>query len=432
ATVLAHGVAPSSARSLAHFHSPTLISAAATELAIGATNQSLDSYDQAPAATLVEDHLVRWLATRIGLSPGATGVLTAGGTASNLLGLLLAREHAAARTATTHATGTGMRAVVITSEAAHFSVAQACLVLGLGRSAAVTVAVDDHGRMGVGALSDALTRAGDDGDRVVAVVATVGTTDLGAVDAIDEIAALTRAHDTWLHVDAALGSAFALSDRLRHHLDGIEHADSVTADLHKLWWQPISASALLVRDPNAFAVIADHHDYLNRADDEERGVLNLVGRSLDTSRRFDALKAVVSLRATGRREMAAMLEHVVDEAHAAAATISAHQRLELLAPPSTVTVVFRWVGDGAHTEAELDAVNCAIQQQVFEQGRAVIGRTRWRGRVALKLSIVNPLVDASDVGAVLDEILAVGEAVATTLGATTPGATATVAGPARG
>ena len=105
---------------------------------------------------------------------------------------------------------------------------------------------------------------------------------------------------------------------------------------------PIGASALLVRDVALLDAVHHHSDYLNRADDEADGVLNLVGRSLDTSRRFDALKILVGLRSTGRRRMAAMIEGLVDLAAAAARAVEDHGELELLAPPSTVTVVFRW------------------------------------------------------------------------------------------
>ena len=139
-----------------------------------------------------------------------------------------------------------------------------------------------------------------------------------------------------------VGSAFALSPRLAPLLRGIERADSITADLHKLWFMPIGASALLVRDVALLDAVHHHSDYLNRADDEADGVLNLVGRSLDTSRRFDALKILVGLRSTGRRRMAAMVEGLVDLAAAAARAVEEHAELELLAPPSTVTVVFRW------------------------------------------------------------------------------------------
>lgn len=405
-TVLAHGVNVADPRCAAHLHCPTLLPAAAAELAIGATNQSLDSFDQAPAATLVEDHLVRWLAATLGFATGS-GVLTSGGTASNLLGLLLARERACARV-DGHPAGAGLPPQhtgwrILASSAAHDSVRRAAAVLGLGAAAVIGVATDRAGRMDVAALDRALAALASAGDQAIAIVATAGTTDLGAIDPLAELAARARDCAAWLHVDAAVGSAFALSARLAPLLHGIEQADSITADLHKLWFMPIGASALLVRDVALLDAVHHHSDYLNRADDEADGVLNLVGRSLDTSRRFDALKVLAGLRSTGRRRMAAMVEGLVDLATAAARAVDEHAELELLAPPSTVTVVFRWHPPGERLPtAAVDAVNVAAQRALLRSGRAIVGRTRLDGRVALKLTLVNPLADERDVRGVLE------------------------------
>ncbi|MDP1847961.1 MAG: pyridoxal-dependent decarboxylase [Solirubrobacteraceae bacterium] len=406
-TVLAHGVDVADPCCAAHLHCPTLLPAAAAELAIGATNQSLDSFDQAPAATLVEDHLVRWLAATLGL-PDGSGVLTSGGTASNLLGLLIAREQACARVAG-HGLGAGLPARhrrwrIVTSRGAHDSVRRAAAVLGLGTDAVVAVATDRAGRLDVAALDGALAALDAAGDEPIAIVATAGTTDLGAIDPLAPIAERARACGAWLHVDAAVGSAFALSPRLAPRLAGLERADSITADLHKLWFMPIGASALLVRDVAVLDAVHHHSDYLNRADDQADGVLNLVGRSLDTSRRFDALKILVGLRSTGRRRMAAMVEGLVDLTAAAGRAVQEHDELELLAPPSTVTVVFRWrpAAGSPLPAAAVDAVNVAAQRALLRSGRAIVGRTRLDGRIALKLTLVNPLADEAGVQRLLE------------------------------
>jgi L-2,4-diaminobutyrate decarboxylase len=406
--VLAHGVLVTHPYCAAHLQCPTLLSAAAAELAIGVTNQSLDSFDQAPAATMVEDHIVRWLAGLLGLRAGS-GVLTSGGTASNLLGLLLARERACSLL-DGHPPGAGLPLIhprwrIVASAAAHDSVRRSAAVLGLGAGAVVGIATDARGRMDVDALDAALDAFVAADLQPIAVVATAGTTDLGAIDPLPEIADRARATGAWLHVDAAVGSAFALSPRLAPLLDGIDCADSITADLHKLWFMPIGASALLVRDVGVFDAVHHHSDYLNRSDDEADGVLNLVGRSLDTSRRFDALKILIGLRATGRRRMALMIEQLVAVTLEAARAVEAHRELELAAVPSTVTVVFRWrPGDEGIDEGLLDAVNVAVQRALLRSGRAIIGRTRLAGRVALKLTLVNPLTSVAEVRDLLELI----------------------------
>lgn len=394
--IVRHGVRVADPRCAAHLQTPPLAVAAATELVIGATNQSMDSFDQAPAATFAEDRLVRWLAAEAGLPATASGVLTAGGTASNLFGLLLARDRAA------RAAGHDPRADplpeaargwrILASDGAHFSIRRAAALIGLGGDAVIPVATDRAGRMSLAALDGELDRLARAGLSPLALVATAGTTDLGAVDPVDEVAARARAAGAWLHVDAAVGGGLLVSDRLRGRLAGIESADSITVDMHKLLWQPIGASALLVGDERSFTSVREPSDYLDRDDDH---VLNLVGRSLDTSRRFDALKVLVSLRALGRRQLGAMVEHLVALAQYAADAVRAQPALELVADPQTVTVVFRWHGRGA------DAVNAATQRGLLRSGRAVIGRTRIGAAEALKLTLVNPTLGRAEVEALV-------------------------------
>lgn len=413
-TILAHSVRTTDPGTVAHLHCPTLIPAAATELAIGVLNQSMDSFDQAPAATFAEDHLVRWLASLTGLGPSASGIVTAGGTASNLLGLTLARARAARRAGCDVAAdglpAEAARWKIVCSDAAHFSVQQAAALLGLGHRSVVPVATDAAGRLDVAALDAVLAALAANGEVPIALVATAGTTDLGAVDPLRAMADRAHQLDLWFHVDAAVGSAFLLSPTLAPLLDGIERADSVTADLHKLWWQPIGASALLVRDAAAFELIRLNSTYLNRAEDEDLGVVNLVTRSLDTSRRFDALKVLVSLRTVGRRRMGAMVDHVAELATATGRVIASHPDLELAAEPQTVTCVFRWRGRDLD-EAELDRVNTAIQRSLFASGEATVGRTTYRGRSHLKLTLINPLVTLADTTVLLDRIAEVGHLV---------------------
>jgi L-2,4-diaminobutyrate decarboxylase len=439
--VLAHSVRVTDPRYAAHLHSPTLITAAATELVIGSTNQSMDTFDQAPAGTLVEDHFLRWLAGLLGLPADANGIMTAGGTASNLLGLTLAREHAARRRGfQTRQDGLPPEARnwrIISSEAAHFSVRRAAALLGLGERAVVGIGTDDHGRLDLAALDTALVDLRSQGAEVIAFVGTAGTTDLGAIDPLDGLADRAASHGAWFHVDAAVGAGLALSDNTRPLLDGLGRADSVTADLHKLWWQPIGASALLVRDLSLLTVLREHHDYLNREDDEADGVLNLASRSLDTTRRFDALKVLVSLRCTGRQVLGAMVDHLLAHVAEAGQMITAHPDLELLAPTSTVSVVFRWNPNGQRSgvpsspdNRELDRINTEIQRRLFASGQAVLGRTRHRGLTALKLTLINPTVGVADLRELIALITTEAELVATRTGQGNPATQAPQGNPA--
>ncbi len=395
----AHAVRPSHVASVAHLHPPSVVPAVVTELAISASNQSMDSWDQSPAATEMELHLMDFLARRLGLAEVASGVMTSGGTASNVLGLTLSRSWAAAKLGV-DVLKAGLppearRWRLVTSDQAHFSVQRAAAQLGLGRDAVVNVATDRTGAMDVDALDATLSQLDEAGLVPIAISATAGTTDLGAIDPLAQIAERARRRGAWFHVDAAVAGAFVMSEALRPRLAGIEAADSVTIDFHKLWWQPFNASALVVRDVERFDLLRVRSDYLDRGDELD-GMVNLVGRSLDTSRRFDAAKVVAALRTIGTSTFAEMIESLVELTVYAARRIEASEVLALVAPVSAVSVVFDAPG---HDADELRRV----QQGLLARGEMILGRTVIKGRAALKFTFMNPLATRADV----DELIAV-------------------------
>lgn len=377
----------------AHLHAPPLAVAVAAEVAASALNSSLDSWDQAPSGTEVESRVLAALAGLAGFGAEAAGSVTSGGTESNLTGLLLAREHASAG-----------RPRVFCSAEAHFSVARAAGVLGLGEDAVVPVPVDEQHRMDPAALRRLVAESASEGEVPLAVVATAGTTDFGAVDPLPEIAEVAAERSTWLHVDAAYGGGALFSETLAPLLRGLDRADSVALDLHKLGWQPVAAGVLLVRSAELFAPLERRVSYLNSDDDEQAGYGGLLGRSLRTTRRPDALKMAVSLRSLGRRGFGELVDRCHDLARHAAARVRELPDLELLGEPVLTTVVFRYLPGG-----NPDAANAQLRRALLDAGRAVVGRTEVDGVVALKLTLLNPHAREADVDALLDAVRAAGE-----------------------
>ncbi|MEE1756650.1 pyridoxal phosphate-dependent decarboxylase family protein [Streptomyces sp. SP18CS02] len=423
-------------RAAAHLQPPSLAVAAAADVLAGIFNASVDTWDSGPYAVEIERRLVRGLASLAGFGPEAGGVLTPGGSASNLQALLIARDAATAKLRDVRADGLhglGSEPVVFCSELAHFSVARACAILGLGEDAVRPVPTDARHRMRPEAL-DAMLRSLDPGRELpVAVVATAGTTDYGSIDPLPETAAVAREHGVRLHVDAAYGCGALFSDRLRPLLSGIEEADSVTLDLHKTAWQPAAASMLLVRDAGDFAATTGLRvAYLNPDDDGEAGYDGLLGVSLQTTRRADALKIAATLLALGTEGIGAMLDACHDLARHAEAVVGAHPRLSLTAGVTLSTVVFRYL---TRTPADADAVNGELRRRLLREGSALIGRTDvpgddGQGAVHLKLTLLNPQARASDIDELLDAVVRAGEAAEASAGAAAPGATAAAAAPA--
>jgi L-2,4-diaminobutyrate decarboxylase len=352
----------------AHLHGPPLAVSAAADLVASVLNPSMDSWDQAPIASEIEGALTAALARLIGHT---SAVITSGGTESNLLGLLLAREaHGPVQ--------------AVCGRNAHHSIARAAWVLGLPAPLVVDC---EHGRMRVGHLREVLAGL----DRPAAVFATAGTTDTGAIDPVADIRA--AAPDSWLHVDAAYGGAALFSDRLAPLLDGLVTADSAAIDLHKFGWQPIAAGVLATRRP--LTALDVQADYLNAEDDTDAGLPDLLGRSLRTSRRPDAFKIAVSLRALGRRGMGALVEHCCTVAGEVADLVERHPALELWDRPTLSTVVFRPVGAAADDVA-------AVRRRLLEDGTAVLGRATIDGEVWLKLTLLRPTATVDEYAGLLD------------------------------
>ncbi|WP_413100612.1 pyridoxal phosphate-dependent decarboxylase family protein [Streptomyces sp. Inha503] len=377
---LAHGAAePADPRCTAHLHCPPLAVATAADLAVSALNPSLDSWDQAPAACALEALTCRALAELVHPhGPDPDALVTTGGTESNQLGLLLAREAAQ---------GAPLR--IVRGANAHHSVQRAAWLLGLPEPLTLPT---PGGVLDPVALHTVLDRPSD---APVLVVATAGTTDTGAIDPLPDIADVCDHHAATLHIDAAYGAPLLFSDTLHKRLHGLDRARTVALDLHKLGWQPVAAGLLAVPDGAALTALAHHADYLNADDDTEAGLPDLLGRSLRTTRRPDIFKIAVTLRALGRRGLGELVDHVCAAAQHLADLIEARPGLELHARPTLSTVLFRPTGAPP-------AAVAALRRRLLHHGAAVFGRAATSEGLWLKATVLNPHIQPDDLRGLLE------------------------------
>src|SRR5690242_4193315 len=207
ALLLRNSIKPWHPFTAAHLHTPVLASSLAAEAIVGAFNQSMDSFDQAPAASVLEQKVIRWLCELVGFPGTASGTFTAGGTQSNYMGLLLARDHFLLSRMGWASRERGLppessRLRFLCSEMAHFSVEKSAIQLGLGTQAVRQVACDEAFRMRPEKLRHDILDMRAKGLWPAAVVATAGTTDFGSIDPLREISTIAREQGIWLHVDA--------------------------------------------------------------------------------------------------------------------------------------------------------------------------------------------------------------------------------------
>ncbi|AVH58603.1 MULTISPECIES: lysine decarboxylase DesA [Streptomyces] len=396
-------------RYLAHLNCPVVIPAVLGEAVLSAVNSSLDTWDQSAGGTLIERKLIDWTNERVGLGPTADGVFTSGGSQSNLQALLLAREEAKPGRAdwetTARDTGDSLaRLRIFASEVSHFSVKKSAKLLGLSADSVVSVPVDHDQRIQTVTLAHELERCRRDGLVPMAVVATAGTTDFGSIDPLPEIAELCAQYDTWMHVDAAYGCGLLASLKYRDRIDGIERADSVTVDYHKSFFQPVSSSAVLVRDASTLRHATYHAEYLNPRRMVQERIPNQVDKSLQTTRRFDALKLWMTLRTMGADGIGELFDAVCELAEAGWQRLAADPRFDVVVRPSLSTLVFRYIPAAVTDPAEIDRANLYARKALFASGDAVVAGTKAGGRHYLKFTLLNPETTVDDITAVLDLI----------------------------
>ncbi|HYX70901.1 MAG TPA: aminotransferase class V-fold PLP-dependent enzyme [Terriglobales bacterium] len=371
--------------------------AALGDLLASVVNQNVTAWRSAPAAVTVERTVVGWLAEGIGCR-AFQGSLTGGGSSANLMGLAMARE------AKAPANQQGARpAVVYASSEIHMSIPKAMALLGLGHANLRHIPVDHHYRMVPAKLEAAIAEDSRAGRKGIAVVASAGTVNTGAIDPLPEIAAIARRHGLWLHVDGAYGALAALA--VPEKFAGLELADSVSLDAHKWLYQPVDCGCLLYRDPAAAqAAFAHTGDYAKSLSTDPVEGFAFFEESVELSRRFRALKLWLSLRYHG---LAAFREAIArDLAHARrlADLVAARPELELMAPVELSAACFRLKPKGSEDEA--NRLNAAVLARVIRRGRVYISNASLQGRFALRACFVNHRTREADVQAIVDEVLA--------------------------
>lgn len=394
--ILPNMLRPSSTDYMPHLHSPALIESLSAEQIISAYNQSMDSWDQAPAATEIEVEVTKHLCKLYGYDDNADGVFTSGGSQSNQTAIILARDWFCNEILKHDVKKYGLpenyrKLRMYTSEISHFSMEKSAHILGLGYESVVKLPVDSKKKIDMDAFRKLVEKDIADGNIPFLAVATVGTTDFGSIDPIAEMKEICEKNKMWLHADAAYGSGVILSKEYSCRVADLMLCDSITVDFHKMFLLNISASAVLIKDGKDFDALTIHADYLNREEDEEDGYTNLVGKSLQTTRRFDALKVWTSFLMRGRNGWDEIISTSMKNAQYFHSVLVKDCGFAVVTEPEISSVVFRTVGKDL-TGEENDEVNKKIRRILLHKHGIVVGQTISDERVCLKFTLLNPMV----------------------------------------
>jgi len=373
------------------------------ELVSGALNVNGMLWKTCPALTELEQVVLRWYASALGLPSSWFGMFTDTASTSTLVALAAARE----------ATGLDVRQeglsgkpplVMYCSEEAHSSVDKAALVLGTGMQGIRRITSDGKFRMRVAELESAIERDRAAGRHPFAVVATVGTTSATAVDPVAEIARVCRRHGLWLHVDAAYAGSAAVAPEFRWALEGCDLADSLVANPHKWLFTPIDCSALYTSRPEIFRdALSLTPEYLRTSTQD---AVNLMDYSFQLGRRFRALKLWFVFRYFGTEGIAARIREHARLARDFASWVDEHPGMERLADVHFSVVCFRMHPRGIDDESRLEALNAQVLDKVNAGGEVFLSHTKLRSRYCLRIAIGNLRTDAERVRRAFDLICA--------------------------
>ncbi len=374
---------------------------------VTALNENVGGYWSSPVGTTIERTVVGWMAELVGYPANSEGVILSGGSMANLCALASALARRFGPDYRRYGLATYSQAdkpVVICSAETHFSVRRAAVMLGIGSEQVISVETDECLRMRIDKLEEAL----DAQANVVSVIATAGTTNTGAIDPLEQIAALCRARDIWMHVDAAYGGGGILSENLRPRYRGIEMADSVIMDLHKWFYQSLDGSLLLLRDAQAArSLFFDSSDYLRSSDTPSPEEYMFFHIAPELSRRSRALPFYIALRHYGIERLGRNVLHNVQCAEYLAERVRGEEDLELVVAPQLSILCFRFRPAQLDDE-RVDRLNRDIRDQVQLEGDYLMSATSVNGRPVLRVCIINHATRAEHIEGLLASVLRIG------------------------
>ena len=358
----------------------------AGEVIAALTNQSMYTYELSPIATLIEKAVIERMMEIVGYGEGF-GTLTTGGSNGNMLGMLCARQYADPMSSLNGFDGT--KYVAFVSEEAHYSVLMSANVIGIGHQNLIKVKCDSGGRMNPESLLEEINRATSN-DRVpFCIIATSGTTVRGAFDPLREIAQIAHDNDIWLHVDAAWGGSCLFSRRHRGLMDGVELADSICWDAHKMMGLPLICSVFLTKNKSVLRSVCAHGDSAHYLFHDDTKDVDLGRYSLQCGRRNDSLKLWVAWREIGDSGWAKMVEKYCDLSGYLEDLVNNSKYLSMMSERDWSNVCFRYEVD----DHDLNELNIEIRNRMMREGINLVSRSNIGDDVIIRAVVANPLID---------------------------------------
>ncbi len=348
-------------------------------------NTSMYTYEVAPMMTLIEKECIAKLSKTVFKTSG-DGVFTPGGSISNMMGLLLARNKKL-KIGKKEGLTNAPKFSIFLSDQAHYSFQKAAIFMGFGNDSIVKIETNEIGQIDVNALQIAIEQEKQNDRIPLLLVGVAGTTFSGVYDDLAALAEIASKNDMWYHVDAVYGGSLLFSKQESIKFIGIEKADSVSWNLHKMMGVPLICASFLTRQKGllneAFAVDADYLFHDTEAD------YDLGQKSLQCGRRVDALKLWLTWKHDGENGFEQRINKLMEIAATFAAKISAKNNFELLCQPESAIVVFR-ILDFDLDAKEINNLNKMVRDKIFNEGEILFNYAEFKGKIYLRCVISDP------------------------------------------
>jgi L-2,4-diaminobutyrate decarboxylase len=391
-----------------HIHHPSYIGhqvtsplpqTALVHLCTSLLNNGAAVYEMGPVNMAMERNVIKKFGELIGFNPGFDGIFTHGGTAGNLTAMLAARQSKTDYNIWEDGIKEDGRPAFLVSEQSHYSVARNARIMGLGERSVIKVPSDDKFRMRTDLLEKLIDDASAHGLKVIGVCANSCSTATGSYDNLNEIADFCEKHDLWLHVDGAHGLGVLFSDKYRHLADGLERADSIVIDFHKMFLVPALNTLVMFKNAErSYETFAQKASYLFHGQQKNQW-FNSAVRTIECTKSALGIIAYSAIKYYGNSYMT-YIDSRYDLTAWFASTLNGEPQFETATEPQSNIICFRFAPDGLNNEV-LNKINAAIRDELIKDGSFYIVQTELGKILWLRTTIINPATTKDELHALI-------------------------------
>ncbi len=368
---------------------------ALVQLCTALLNNGAAIYEMGPVAMAMEKNIINLFGSLIGYKTAYDGIFTHGGTAGNLTAMLAARQAKTDYNIWEEGVHDHQRPGYMISDQAHYSIGRNVRLMGMGNDSIIRVPVDSAYRMNPGMLGRLKAEAEDNGLKVISVVANACSTATGSYDDLTRIADFCEENNLWMHVDGAHGMGVLFSEKYRDLVKGIERADSVVIDFHKMLLVPALNTLLMFKNgERSYETFAQKASYLFQKSKDNAWYDSAI-RTIECTKSSLGIIAYTALKYYRENYYKEYIESRYDLAASFADIIKSNNEFELAVEPESNIVCFRYSPEGCNDDA-LNLINSLIRERIIKEGSFYIVQAELNCRIWLRLTIINPVTSEND------------------------------------